>query len=84
MMMGTPILFALAAGGFANTIQPRQNWPNGFLDYVPMIERFAKPMTPSKVIDVQPRIRAHASRKQFRFGPFTLPPAKVRLAIARF
>jgi hypothetical protein len=83
MKVETLVLLALATGGSSATIQSRQNWPNGFLDYVPMIEKVAKPMTPSKVLDAEPRIRPNASRKKFRFGPFTLPPAKVGHAATR-
>jgi hypothetical protein len=77
MRLDAAIVLALAAVGSAATIQPRQNWPNGFLSYVPMIEKIATPMRPSKVINATARIRSHATRKQFRFGPFNLPPSKV-------
>jgi hypothetical protein len=61
----------------AGTILQRQNLPDGFLNYVPQIEKVAKPMVPSKIINAEPRIRSSATRKQIRFGPFTLPPTKV-------
>jgi hypothetical protein len=80
MKLGTSILLALGAIGSAAILRPRQNWPDGFLNYVPMIEKVAPPMKPSKVVTVQARIRAHATRKQFRFGPFYLPAGKVGLA----
>jgi hypothetical protein len=79
MKFETSVILALAALSAAATIQPRQNWPDGFLSYVPMIEKVAKPMKPAKVVDAQARIRAHATRKKFRFGPFNLPPPKVGL-----
>jgi hypothetical protein len=77
MKLETSIIFAVAAFGSAAIIQSRQNWPDGFLAYLPMIEKVAAPMKPSKIINSQARIGAHATRKQFLFGPFHLPPAKV-------
>jgi len=77
MRSETFTLFAFTAFATAATIQQRQNWPNGFLNYVPMIEKIATPMKPAKIVNVQPQIRSTATRKQLRFGPFNLPAAKV-------
>jgi hypothetical protein len=44
-----------------------------------MLERVAPNIKPVSVINEKPRLRPEALRKRIRFGPYTLPAAKVRL-----
>jgi hypothetical protein len=63
-------LVYIATTGSASVIQTRQ-----------LAGLFGGKLTaPERIVDVQPRVRQDAKRQQVRFGPFTLPAMKDKVA----